>query len=753
MSNVEQEDPFEVLGVTRDVEERELKKRYFGLLREFPPETHPEQFARIQRAWEIVSDPERRAEHLAVSQPYEGVAEPWRTRLREALRLLSNGEVDLGRVQLKTLLEEKPDLNDARELLQQVYFNHEQWAEAEVQLRELIARQPEQTHFLSRLVLVLGRLDRHVDALAVAHQWLEVSQRKDPMAWVYIAETLAAQKRHPEALVAIADGLLAVEAKSPLLLTRLQMRLDLELKPAKALFALQADLAELERVAASDDDTRKAISQRLQSMAALFFNRNRADEANALISASRRFWSQSQAVHFPPFVDVEIDDLGPKAKAWLDAETKEQHVFRVLKRGRVADLFLALLFTVPTALLAGQLVTTDSRWFAGPLVMLCLVLAALAWLTVWAWRQVTLSFTVSRRRMVSVQGLYLLEVGIEKLRAWPLVNFSDVRVVHHHTNGVYTNSVATLTFVKKKVNLSIRGQALAVQFAETLQAFRYRALQLLHGGMLEAEEGYDFIPHSFLAPKFKSPLASVRRRALLIRSAAIFGVTLVLGLVALALGERAQHERELSAVINSQRSSQLALVFADASNRAEQETIKRWFRAQLHHQGGRLLENVAVDSVRTTRLTALLKALEATDFGAMRVIASVGGATAGFSETFDRAVEEGFGAERSAFATSVVQPGVWKSAKSLELRLALTATPVANVGIGPGAKAPLQRLSGTASFEEVAVPIEVTLSEGEVLALAGPDVAAVQAKALGKKVGALLADELGVGRTAIAVVQ
>ena len=222
MSNVEQEDPFEVLGVTRDVEERELKKRYFGLLREFPPETHPEQFARIQRAWEIVSDPERRAEHLAVSQPYEGVAEPWRTRLREALRLLSNGEVDLGRVQLKTLLEEKPDLNDARELLQQVYFNHEQWAEAEVQLRELIARQPEQTHFLSRLVLVLGRLDRHVDALAVAHQWLEVSQRKDPMAWVYIAETLAAQKRHPEALVAIADGLAAVEAKSPLLLTSWQ---------------------------------------------------------------------------------------------------------------------------------------------------------------------------------------------------------------------------------------------------------------------------------------------------------------------------------------------------------------------------------------------------------------------------------------------------------------------------------------------------------------------------------------------------
>ena len=139
MSSDDREDPFEVLGVTRDAEERELKKRYFGLMREFPPETHPEQFARIQRAWEIVSDPDRRAAHLAVTQPYESLAEPWRSRLREALRLLTNDQVDLGRVQLKTLIEENPDLDDARELLQQVYFNHEQWAEAEGQLRELIA--------------------------------------------------------------------------------------------------------------------------------------------------------------------------------------------------------------------------------------------------------------------------------------------------------------------------------------------------------------------------------------------------------------------------------------------------------------------------------------------------------------------------------------------------------------------------------------------------------------------------------------
>jgi len=135
------------------------------------------------------------------------------------------------------------------------------------------------------------------------------------------------------------------------------------------------------------------------------------------------------------------------------------------------------------------------------------------------------------------------------------------------------------------------------------------------------------------------------------------------------------------------------------------------------------------------------------------VKASVEGANGGFSDDFVRSVEQGFAEERSAFAAALVLLGVWKSAKAVELRLSRKATPVPNVGIGPGGKGALQRLTGTAELGGISLPVDLTLSEGEVVSLTGHEVETVQAKALGKKLGALLADELGVGRTAIAVVQ
>ncbi len=751
MSTSDEADPFEVLGVSREVDERELKKRYFALLRQFPPESHPVEFARVQRAWEVVSDPERRASHLAEAEPYEALAEPWRSRLREALGLLQTDRVDLARVQLATLLDENPDLDDARELLQQVLYNREQWAEAEVQLRELVARQPTSARYLSRLVLVLGRLDRHGDALAVAQQWVQVSQRKDPMAWVYVAETLGAQKRYGDALKVIDEGLAEVELKAHLVLTRLQLRLDMSDPAAAALSALERDLTLLERVAPRDDETRKAVSQRLQSMAALFFNRNRADEANALIKASRAFWSQSQAVQFPPFVDVQVDDLPLKSRQWLEAESKDPHIFRVLRRGRVADVLLALLVTAPAAVSLGQLLTVDAGWEPGVLPLWVTVFAVCGWLAVWAWRQVGLSFSRSHRRMVSVHGLYLLEVGLESLRAWPLVNFSDVRVVHHHTNGVYTNSIATLTFVKKKVNLSIRGQALAVKFAETLQGFRYRALQLLHGGMLEAEEGYDFIPHAFLVTKFVSPSLGRQRYGQVVRAGVVGMVVVALALVSQMLGVKAQHELRLAMLMNTPRRDQAATVFVASDNADDRRVVKQAFQLQLAERGPQLLAVVLGDAVHTQRLNVLLAALAATEFGGVRF--EVRGEGLGDPAAFTRGVESGFAGERSWLAEPVVTPGTWKTATSVPVAVSLTSEPVGGVGIGPDGKAALQRLKGTVVVTHPAdgsvtasLPVEVVLDEGEVLGLAGTDVDAVQSKALAVKLGALIADELGVGR-------
>lgn len=64
-------DPWETLGVSRDVAVADLRRRYAALIKEFRPETHPQDFARIRAAYEVVLPFARRREQEA----FEEVAE------------------------------------------------------------------------------------------------------------------------------------------------------------------------------------------------------------------------------------------------------------------------------------------------------------------------------------------------------------------------------------------------------------------------------------------------------------------------------------------------------------------------------------------------------------------------------------------------------------------------------------------------------------------------------------------------------
>ena len=55
-------DPYKVLGLARDVSQNDIKKTYFTLVREFPPEEQPEKFKEIRAAYEVLRSPEKRAE-------------------------------------------------------------------------------------------------------------------------------------------------------------------------------------------------------------------------------------------------------------------------------------------------------------------------------------------------------------------------------------------------------------------------------------------------------------------------------------------------------------------------------------------------------------------------------------------------------------------------------------------------------------------------------------------------------------------
>jgi curved DNA-binding protein CbpA len=55
-------DPYRILGVLHTATQLEIKRSYFALIRQFPPETEGERFKIVRAAYEKIKDSERRTE-------------------------------------------------------------------------------------------------------------------------------------------------------------------------------------------------------------------------------------------------------------------------------------------------------------------------------------------------------------------------------------------------------------------------------------------------------------------------------------------------------------------------------------------------------------------------------------------------------------------------------------------------------------------------------------------------------------------
>lgn len=67
-------DPYAVLGLGHSANADDVRRAYFGLVRQYSPETHPDEFKRIRAAYESLRSPMRRAE-LALETIDETAAE------------------------------------------------------------------------------------------------------------------------------------------------------------------------------------------------------------------------------------------------------------------------------------------------------------------------------------------------------------------------------------------------------------------------------------------------------------------------------------------------------------------------------------------------------------------------------------------------------------------------------------------------------------------------------------------------------
>ena len=70
-------DPYQILGLSQDASEDEIRQRYLALVREFSPERAPQRFAEIRNAYDQLRDPvvslERRLFNVTASDTFDSI--------------------------------------------------------------------------------------------------------------------------------------------------------------------------------------------------------------------------------------------------------------------------------------------------------------------------------------------------------------------------------------------------------------------------------------------------------------------------------------------------------------------------------------------------------------------------------------------------------------------------------------------------------------------------------------------------------
>jgi curved DNA-binding protein CbpA len=56
-------DPYKTLGLSDDADDESIRRRYLELVKRYPPEHHPEQFAAVRAAYESLRDLTTRVRH------------------------------------------------------------------------------------------------------------------------------------------------------------------------------------------------------------------------------------------------------------------------------------------------------------------------------------------------------------------------------------------------------------------------------------------------------------------------------------------------------------------------------------------------------------------------------------------------------------------------------------------------------------------------------------------------------------------
>lgn len=141
------ENLYDILGINLEADEKEIKKAYVTMIRKYPPEKAPEEFKKIRKAFDVLINPNSRAEYIARLQ-YGSDIEELEKVANEAV---DNGNYDLAINQYKKILIIEPTMSFAKNSLALALIYNGQASEGIEQLLDLVRENPKNPLYLGNL--------------------------------------------------------------------------------------------------------------------------------------------------------------------------------------------------------------------------------------------------------------------------------------------------------------------------------------------------------------------------------------------------------------------------------------------------------------------------------------------------------------------------------------------------------------------------------------------------------------------------
>jgi tetratricopeptide (TPR) repeat protein len=157
---IKTENFYEILGIDINVTENEIKKAYFSKVREYPNETHPEEFQLITKAYNTLKDSVSRKQYnLEINN--DGA---YTKLLDKVTELINNENYNIAIVKLNEMLSTYSDDFTVQERIAYCYFNLEKYEESKKILLKLESQYPNNENVFEALGEVYLRLKMYNQA-------------------------------------------------------------------------------------------------------------------------------------------------------------------------------------------------------------------------------------------------------------------------------------------------------------------------------------------------------------------------------------------------------------------------------------------------------------------------------------------------------------------------------------------------------------------------------------------------------------